>query len=67
MDDLESFGGIISSFQNLGLAFEKILSYAKDRKNADVYASLGAYYRYLANQIAPMATWFKFWKSLYQS
>lgn len=33
--------------------FEKILSYAKDRNNADAYALLGAYYCYLANQIAP--------------
>ena len=32
---------------------EKIQSYAKERNNLDAYAVLAAYYRYLANQIAP--------------
>lgn len=40
-------------FAKIGENLEKILSYAKDRKNADAYALLGAYHRYLANQIAP--------------
>ena len=40
-------------FEKIGDNFDKILSYAKDRKNPDAYALLGAYYRYLANQIAP--------------
>lgn len=40
-------------FETLGKHLEKILSYAKDRKNPDAYAVLGGYYRYLANQIAP--------------
>lgn len=40
-------------FSKIAEHFEKILSYAKERNNADVYALIGAYYRYLANQIAP--------------
>ncbi|WP_180133057.1 MULTISPECIES: hypothetical protein [unclassified Acinetobacter] len=40
-------------FESIGDNLEKILSYAKDRKNPDAYAVLGGYYRYLANQIAP--------------
>ena len=32
---------------------EKVQSYAKERNNFDAYAVLAAYYRYLANQIAP--------------
>ena len=52
MDDLE-LGGNYFEFSKIGAIFEKILSYAQDRENADAYALLGAYYRYLANQIAP--------------
>lgn len=52
VDHLE-LDGEYFEFSEIGEAFEKILSYAKDRKNADAYALLGAYYRYLANQIAP--------------
>lgn len=50
--DLE-FEGEYLEFSKIGENFEKILSYAKDRKNANAYALLGTYYRYLANQIAP--------------
>lgn len=52
VDDLE-LGGNYFEFSKIGAIFEKILSYAQDRENADAYALLGAYYRYLANQIAP--------------
>lgn len=52
VDDLE-LGDDSLEFSKIGKIFEKILSYAEDRKNADAYALLGAYYRYLANQIAP--------------
>ncbi len=52
VDDLE-LGGDYFEFSKIGAIFEKILSYAQDRENADAYALLGAYYRYLANQIAP--------------
>jgi hypothetical protein len=52
VNDLE-LGGDYFEFSKIGAIFEKILSYAKDRENADAYALLGAYYRYLANQIAP--------------
>ncbi|HAV5523108.1 hypothetical protein ACRVCX_18615 [Acinetobacter baumannii] len=50
--DLE-FDDEYVEFEKIGENFEKILSYAKDRNNADAYALLGAYYCYLANQIAP--------------
>lgn len=52
VNDLELVGDYFE-FSKIGAIFEKILSYAKDRENADAYALLGAYYRYLANQIAP--------------
>lgn len=52
VDDHE-LGDDSLEFSKVGKIFEKILSYAEDRKNADAYALLGAYYRYLANQIAP--------------
>lgn len=52
VDDLE-LGGDYLEFSKIGKIFQKILSYAEDRKNVDAYALLGAYYRYLANQIAP--------------
>lgn len=52
LNDLE-LGGDYFEFLKIGETFNKILSYAQDRKNADAYALLGAYYRYLANQIAP--------------
>lgn len=52
VDDLE-LGDDSLEFSKIGKIFEKILSYAEDRKNTDAYALLGAYYRYLANQIAP--------------
>ena len=52
MTDLE-FEDEYLEFAKIGENLEKILSYAKDRKNADAYALLGAYHRYLANQITP--------------
>ena len=52
VEDLE-FEDQYLEFKKIGDNFEQILSYAKDRKNLNAYALLGAYYRYLANQIAP--------------
>jgi hypothetical protein len=52
LDDLE-FGDDYFDFSKIEAIFDKVLSYAEERKNDDAYALLGAYYRYLANQIAP--------------
>ncbi|CAB1207258.1 hypothetical protein [Acinetobacter bouvetii] len=41
------------NFVSIQKNLEKIHRYAKERNNFDAYAVLAAYYRYLANQIAP--------------